>query len=232
MDIASNTLVVAQVEDDINIIKQIMKQTVKPADYLIMVDQDPASGINDRRTKIAHNHKLLKRSVKKTNYDYVWQLEGDVVLEPDAFEKLIKTYEAIDDSKKAIVSGVQLGRHGITAVGAWNFNEERTVFESLDYQAEGIQQVDATGFYCMLMDRRTWLDGVCSWSGERYGPDVNFGLNLIDKGYNNYVNADIKVGHLVSAKGGERIIDWSNKSICNVRFEKHNNVWGYHTWYN
>ena len=48
-------LVVAQVENAVNIDQQINKQTMQPDERFIMVDADPANTIELRRKRIAEN---------------------------------------------------------------------------------------------------------------------------------------------------------------------------------
>ena len=86
------------------------------------------------------------------------------------------------------------------------------------FRSKGLQQVDATGFYCLLAPKNIWLKGQCSWNGEHYGPDVNFGLSIPHK---KFVDMDLHIGHKV--KSG--IIRPSDMSTCNARFYLQDDVW-------
>jgi hypothetical protein len=211
-------LALGQVEND-DILKEIEKQTIQPSHISLYKDPNPAQGIENRRLKIAKNHDKLKDYVRFYNPDLVWQIEGDCELPADCLERLIEDYEKLDNDNFGYVSGIQVGRHGLYCLGAWkNFTENS--FESLDFQLEGIQQVQATGFYCLLAKKDAWLSATPSWSGEPYGPDVTWGLSM---SYNKYCDMDIHIGH----KTKRGVILPSHISTCNARFYKQEGRWEY-----
>ena len=205
-------LVIGQVEDETHIIQEIAKQTVQPDEVHIMVDFDPAKTINSRRKRIAYNHNFLKDAARKYKVDLIWQVEGDAVLPPDCLERLLQDYEVLKGEDFAYVSGIQVGRHGLYCLGAW-VDMTDTGFQSLDFNKVGSQEVDATGFYCLLADKDTWLTGRASWTDEPYGPDVVWGLSIEGK---KYCDMDLHIGHKV--KNG--IIKPTDASTCIARFFK------------
>lgn len=215
-------LAIGQVEDDTYIREQIAKQSRQPDEVYFYIDENPADTIETRRERIADNHQKLVDYVKNTDCDYIWQLEGDAELSEEALETLVSNWESTSpDDNIAYFTGVQVGRHGLYALGAWHIAKDRTSFESLDYRKTGIQQIDASGFYCLLAPKNIWLKGKASWSGEIWGPDVNFGLSL--KKYKILADCDLHIGHKV--KGG--IIRPSDVSTCNVKFKRDNRYWTY-----
>jgi len=215
-------LCVAQVEDRTNLDAQILKQTVQPDRVIFYVDPAPARGINERRTRIADNHRRLQDFVVAYKPDLVWQVEGDGDYPEDCLERLLEDYamlKEIDDDNFGYVSGIQVGRHGLYCLGAWrNFTPDS--FESLDYKLTGIQKVDATGFYCLLAERDVWLSGKAKWNGEPYGPDVAWGLS-IDK--NKYCNMSLDIGHIINSG----IIRSEHMSTCNAQFYLEDSKWKY-----
>jgi len=213
-----NILCIAMVEDRANLDKQILKQTVQPDRTIFYVDESPAILLEERRQRIAENHKKLQEIVKAYNPDLVWQVEGDGDYPADTLAKLVTHYEVLKGKDFGYVSGIQVGRHGLYHIGAWkNFTE--TSFESIDFKLKGIQEVDATGFYCLLAPTEVWLNGLCEWTDEPYGPDVVWGLSINQK---KYVDMDLSIGHIV--KNG--IILPEHISTCNVRFDKgENGTW-------
>lgn len=214
-------LAIGQVESD-HYLDEIAKQTLVPHDIKFLKDLSPAKGIDNRRKRIAENHKLLKEYIENTECDLIWQIEGDSILEEDTLEKLLTAYNNLANPDFGYISGIQVGRHGLYSLGAWvNIKDES--FESLDYRLKGIQEVEAAGFYCLLMEKNKWLEGHCSWNGERYGPDVVWSRSLR---YNKYVSMDIPIGHRV--KGG--VIWPSHISTCNVKFTFENNQWDFKTY--
>ena len=209
-------LCLAQVEDRTNLDKQILKQTVQPDQVTFYVDTQPAKGITERRKRIAENHKTLRAIVIAYEPDLIWQVEQDSVLPEDCLERLLMRYSELKDKGAfGYISGIEVGRHGCYHLGAWR-NFKTDSFESLDYKLKGIQQVEATGFYCLLAPTHAWLSGQCTWNGEPYGPDVVWGLTMP---YDKYVDMDLQIGHQL--KGG--IIMPEHISTTNVRFFKNEN---------
>lgn len=228
-------LAIGQVEDRRNIDKQILKQSLPPDRVILYEDKNPAEKMAGRRQRIAENHQKLIDIVKAyPDYDLIWQVEGDCIYTPDTLQLLVRSYEQLDSPLFGYVSGVQVGRHGIYALGAWHFSDNREEFQSVDHTVKGAIEVDATGFYCLLAKRDAWLKGVCSWNGEHWGPDVNWGLSLRQQGYKLYADTNIPVGHrLIRRTIGGQLIDheiWPDQaSTCNVRFKRGDNGWEYNT---
>lgn len=217
-----NILAIAQVEDRANIDKQIAKQTVQPDRVIYYIDKNPAKGIEPRRERIAENHKQLQMYVRAYKPDIVWQLEGDVDLPSDCLERLLADYaklQAQDGDEFGYISGIQVGRHGLYCIGAWrNFTD--TSFESINHRLTGIQEVEATGFYCLLAPAEVWLSGKCAWSGEPYGPDVVWGRSIHKK---KYVDMGITIGHII--KSGT--IRPEHMSTCTAKFYIKGDKWEY-----
>lgn len=229
-----SVLAIAQVEDRENLDKQILKQTVQPNRSIFYVDKTPVPQhyergyqevVNLRKKRISENHFKLRDIVKAYPSDLIWQLEQDVILPPDCLEKLIKHFKSLKSQKIGYISASQVGRHGIQCIGAWNFKSPKE-FESVDYRLKGLQKVDATGFYCLLAPRDIWLKGEASWSGEIWGPDVNFSMSLSSKrDYNIYIDLSLEIGHKV----GDRELWPSDLRTQNVRFYQDGNNWKYDT---
>jgi hypothetical protein len=214
-----NILAVAQVEDSTNLEKQIAKQTIQPDGVNIFVDENPANTINERRTRIAENHQRLRQSVIEYKPEYVWQLEGDVDLPENALERLYGHLLRLGDI--GYISGIQVGRHGLYCLGAWtNFTEDS--FQSIDHTLTGVQQVEATGFYCLLAPANVWLSGVASWTDEPYGPDVTWGRSIPEP---KYVDMGLHIGHVI--KNGT--IRPDQPSTCTAYFKLEDGKWNYRT---
>jgi len=203
-------LCIAMVEDRANLDEQILKQTVQPDRVVFYIDETPAKGITERRKRIAENHSKLQAIVRAYKPDLVWQVEGDSVYPEDCLERLVARYQELNN-KGMIISGLEIGRHGLYCLGAWKVASDKKSFESLDYKLTGIQKVDAVGFYCMLADTDTWLSGKATWDGEPYGPDVTFCLSIKKP---IYVDMGLHIGHQI--KNG--IIEVSHPSTCNAKF--------------
>lgn len=217
-------LAIAQVEDKSFISKEIEKQTIKPDHVFFHIDDNPASGLIERRKRIAYNHQFLVEAVNELNPVYIWQIEQDSELPVDCLERLLEDHKKLDNGKDKIgyISGVEVGRHGLYCLGAWK-NIKEDSFESLDYRSKGLQEVDGTGFYCLLAKKNVWLSGHTSWDGEPYGPDVVYSLSLKKQGYKIYCDMDIQIGHKTK-RGTIKVTDMST---CNAQFFIKDGEWKY-----
>lgn len=214
---------VASVENSDLVEEQIKKQTRQPDVTTITLDSNPEKGIEERRKKVVENHKKLKHAVEREESDLIWQLEGDSVVPEDCLEHLLERFDVLKAKDFGFISGAQVGRHGIKCVGAWKVGED--YFYSIDHARTGIVQIDAAGFYCYMSPRDVWLKGECEWNGERWGPDVNWGLSLTTQGYKGYVDMDLSIGHKVE----HGIIYKEDPSTTNVKFYKENGEWKHKT---
>lgn len=207
--------VVGMVENG-NIFAELDKQTLQPDMRIIVIDDEPAKGIENRRKRIAENQSRLQALVKDIDVDLVWQVEGDCELPENALEELYASYLEKRGKDFAYVSGIQVGRHGVYCIGAWHIAPDE--LRSVQHDLRGLQEVDATGLYCLLAPKNKWLEGVASWDGELYGPDVVWGLSIKGK---KYVDMDLQIGHKV--KGG--VIRPSDISTCDVIYKKIDGKW-------
>lgn len=202
--------------------EQLAKQTNQSFTDYFIIDENPAKGIDKRRKRIAKLQNQLRSTVFAVSdlYDYVWQLEGDSELPDDTLDRLIRRLDEIPYQQLGYVSGIQIGRHGLYCIGAWHIHDDKH-FSSVNHNLKGIVEVDATGLYCLLAPIESWLTGVASWNGERFGPDVNWGLSLQGK---KYVDMDLHIGH--KTKSGT--IRVNNPSTCTAHFE-YKDKWSYTT---
>lgn len=190
-------LCVAAVEDRENCDKQIMKQTVQPDRTIYLIDEKPAKGIEARRKRIAANQRKLQDVVKAYQHEcnLVWQIEQDGDLPEDCLERLIEDYKKLHNNigdDFGYISGIEVGRHGLYCLGAWR-NIKSDSFESLNHNLEGIQEVEATGLYCLLAEPKVFTSGYPAWHDEPYGPDVVWGRSLNKR---IFVDMDIRIGHI------------------------------------
>ena len=208
-------LATGQVENDTHILGEIAKQTIQPTDIAIHVDEAPAKGIKERRQRIADNHQILTEIVQSYKADIIWQVEGDSVLPEDCLERLLKHHKRMNN---VIISGVQVGRHGLYCLGAWHINDDRSLMASADYNDHGLKEVSAMGMYCFIAPKNVWLEGVCAWDGEHWGPDVNYFLSIDTP---KFCDMDLHIGH----KTKHGIINVTDMSTCNATFYKDDERW-------
>lgn len=75
--------------------------------------------INTRRRRIAAVHNACRKLIKPC--EYVFLIEDDGILGPDALSRLLADYQA--HPYAGFIEGVELGRWGIPHVGAWRADD-------------------------------------------------------------------------------------------------------------
>ena len=175
-----------------------------------------------RRRRITAIHNFAKQQVGMT--DYVLLTEDDTIVPPNTLERLT---DAINiHAGIAFVEGVEVGRWGTPYVGAWIFNDiyEPTSVTSLPYKDSGMENIDAGGFYCTLIQANLYKSHVFE-SYESLGPDISMGLRLRQQGYQCYVDWGTPCKHLNIKNGGTRevIIPDSNVQPTTLQRKNENN---------
>lgn len=170
-----------------------------------------AHSISERRMHIVNVHNQMREII--ADCDWVFSIEDDGILPPDALEKLIKNTTKYDNV--GMVTGVELGRWGIRYVGAWrvdNVFEPKNV-KSLENKATegGVEELDGSGLYCALI-RADCYKSHEFFTNNGLGPDVNMGLYVRQQGFNNYIDWSIHVTHLTSKNGQEVEIPATEKA--------------------
>lgn len=179
----------------------------------------PGTGsIRMRRQRISDIHNEIKELIK--NSEYLFLIEDDTVFPLNAITKLQKTFSS--HQYAGIISGVQLGRHGWTHIGAWQANDvyEPTKIWSVE-NSEGIKPVDATGLYCCMIRTENYKLHNFEPFQDILGPDVNLGFWLRQQGFQNYVDYSLRCGHLTPKEE----INFANSQVQQVEFEKQGNDW-------
>lgn len=146
-----------------------------------------------RRKRIADIHNFARKQVGIA--EYVLLVEDDTIVPPDALRKL---YKAISiDPAIVYAEGVEVGRWGTPYIGAWNFDDvyEPKRVSSLKYESEGIEYIDAGGFYCSLIKADVYRNHVFE-TYESLGPDISMGLILRQKGYQCVIDWSVPCKHM------------------------------------
>jgi glycosyltransferase involved in cell wall biosynthesis len=167
----------------------------------------PAFSIPDRRRHITNIHNQMSEMIGET--DWVFSIEDDGILPPNALERLVKIAKEKDNL--GMVTGVELGRWGVPYVGAWtvdNINDVHVV-TSMENRAflpnYGVEEIDACGLYCALIRGDLYREHNF-FTDNGLGPDVNLGLYIRKLGYSNYIDWGIPVAHLTTVDGQEVVI--------------------------
>ncbi len=162
----------------------------------------PAFSIPDRRVHIVNIHNQIKTLID--DVDWIFSLEDDGILPPDALSKLLQT---INEEDVGMVTGVELGRWGVPYVGAWTVGDIYSPklvpsLRSWGKEPAIIEEIDACGLYCALIRADKYKEHEF-FTRNGLGPDVNLGLFLRQRGYKNYIDWSIHVTHLTKRHGLE-----------------------------
>ena len=172
--------------------------------------------IGGRRKKIAYLHNIAKEHI---NTEYVFGVEDDTIVPFYALRMLGENY--LEDT--GIIEGVEMGRWGVPYIGAWTVDslDEPTEITSLD-MSEGLQEVDATGFYCFLTKAEYYKNHEFKpFDNNGLGPDVDYSLELRRKGLKNYALFDVECVH----KAKDHDIKFGVTIPRRVRMFKKGNQW-------
>ena len=168
--------------------------------------------VQPRRQRIADVMEIAKKFIPEDR-DYVFVLEDDTDIRKDALLNLVNDFDLLKNAMKrqgyaekvdapqikvGLVSGIQVGRWGFKMIGAWrcdNPNDPR-LLETIPFTRKYlIERIDAAGFYCFLTTRKLFMEA--KFEANYFGPDVNFGLELRRKGYQNFIDWTVIAGHVM-----------------------------------
>lgn len=212
------------------VIESLLKQTYKPTSFLVIYDGPEnefvetrnkivgldfkhvlfvkstntrqAFAIPERRQHIVNIHNQIREIIE--GCDWVFSMEDDSVLPPNALQRLVELVKSHEDVGMA--TGVELGRWGVPYVGAWKVDDINNVTEVTSMQNRTldpcIETIDACGLYCALI-RADHYKQHEFFTHNGLGPDVNLALFLRQQGLRNYIDWSIHVTHLTSRYGLE-----------------------------
>lgn len=158
-----------------------------------------------RRMRIADVKNQSKELISRSDGSIIIGMEDDTVF--DRLESFNHLYQPIlENDKVGFVEGVQMGRWGANMLGVWDcddFEYPQKVWTLLppgesykENMVRGSQEITGGGFYGYATQRELYLN--CDYytsSGQPWGPDVNYGLWLRQRGYKCLVNWDAVFGH-------------------------------------
>lgn len=184
----------------------------------------PAFAISERREHIANIHNQFRNMIGDA--DWVFSIEDDGILPPDALQRLIWVAEARPEA--GIITGVELGRWGVPYVGAWrvdNIFDTKMVTSMENHVGQDyVDEIDACGLYCALIRADKYKEHEFD-AKNGLGPDVNLALYLRQSGYKNYIAWAIPVTHLTNRNGLEMEIPATDYSQLVTLSLLGNNTW-------
>jgi hypothetical protein len=147
-----------------------------------------------RRERIATVMNQFKELIAKTDGDIILGLEDDTAFTGADLSRLYRIVEL--DDEVGFVEGVQCGRWGVKMIGAWKLDDidKPAQIETL-LPNDGLEEIDGGGYYGFATRRDLFMDHEHKWSGEVYGPDVDFVLSIRRKGYRCFVDWDLVFEH-------------------------------------
>jgi hypothetical protein len=178
--------------------------------YHIAVNDDHEPNevrIARRRERIALVKNQSKDLINQTDGEIVVCFEDDTVMrDPETIFKLITPLS----DQVGFVEGVQAGRWGVKMIGAWRVHyapqSELYAAQALAVPTSaetclpdamgGHDNISAGGFYGYATWRKLYLNhDYYQSTGEPWGPDVNYGLWLGQRGWDCLVDWDLTFGH-------------------------------------
>lgn len=205
-----------------------------PESKIIHTKQKPLPRWNRqlRRQRIADNYNLAALHIPEDS-EYVLIIEDDTDFPEWTYGDLLKIRDKAKGFKNdrelpiGIVSGVQVGRHGIKHIGAWLTDNPKdpTSWETIPYKVKygdirsDAEIVHATGLYCCLIPRTLFT--TTPFRVTNVGADMNFGIDIWNKGYINLITWTIQTGHADS----ENTVLYPDEGCCVYREELIDNVW-------
>lgn len=134
-------------------------------------------------------------------YDALWTVEHDMVLPPDALQKLW-------DVNAPVAYGVYMLRHGSNVLNAWEHAAGRNLGMSLSLYPErleqakrrGIVEVSGVGFGCTLI-RRAVLESIPFRPDDKAkAPDIPFATDCLRAGIRQVAHFGVACGHVHEGK--------------------------------
>lgn len=184
-----------------------------------------AFSMPERRQHIVDIHNQARELV--INADWIFSIEDDGILPPDALRRLVLASNANDNT--GIITGVELGRWGVPYVGAWTVDDIMSpkVITSIENKSSQtpftVDNIDACGLYCALIKYDIYKNHVFH-TDNGIGPDVNLCLYSKKQGYNNYIDWGIPVTHLTNNGLDIEILATDKSEIVELRLIS-DNTW-------
>lgn len=176
-----------------------------------------ALSIPDRRRHIANIHNQIRGLIGDA--DWIFSIEDDGILPPNALERLINVVNAHDNV--GMVTGVELGRWGVPYVGAWVVDDIDNIqiissIENKTLQTPfTVEEIDACGLYCALIKADCYKQHDF-FADNGLGADVNLGISIRKQGFKNYIDWGIPLTHITDKNGIEIEIPATN-TACTVK---------------
>lgn len=183
------------------------------------------SSIRRRRDRIAAIHNEIKDLLNPSNY--IFMVEDDTVVPSNALTTLVKGYR--ENPYAGFVSGVEIGRWGYAYIGGWRVDDPYDIHKITSIKkAEGLEKVDAAGFYCALTKYENYMGHKFQAYEDILGPDFHYGVTLRQSGLENYIDHRVKCRHLSQKEE----FNFTDTEVVQVEYKKVENTWELGVLYN
>lgn len=170
----------------------------------------PRLDIPARRERIAAAHNQARELIAHEK-GFVFSVEDDTIVPRLALQRLLAV--ANENRAFGMAEGVELGRWGVPYVGAWKADDvydlKQLVSVDLKERNAGYEEIDAGGLYCALIRADLYKQHEFT-SANGLGPDVNFGIELRQLGFQNFIHWAVHCKHYNTVMGKETIVEPSD----------------------
>lgn len=188
---------------------------------------NPDTHIQTRRRRIADVKVQSCDFIALCDGDYVIGLEDDTEFSSlESFDRLLQPL--IENKEVGFVEGIQCGRHGVKMIGVWeaDYTLEPREVKSLLPPPEnpGYQDIAAGGFYGYATRKELYLNHeYYSSAAQPWGPDVNFGLYVCNRGFKCLADWQTVFGH-----NDHNVLHYPDSALTEVVYTKDINTgkWG------
>ena len=174
-----------------------------------------------RRMRITQCWNII-RDYLDGRYELVLGIEDDGNFHSGDFLKIESSFKdryVNNYCRCGFVSGVEAGRWGNKMIGAWRLDESKEIIRTVPYKKEGLEGVHAAGFYFFVSMAE--LISSQNFHYNFFGPDVCFGLDISDRGYLNFIDYSVRVGH----DNGVRVLEVDEECVELIYGKEHDYLW-------
>jgi hypothetical protein len=214
-----NFLAIVDGDDALYIKARNMVSSTKYPNRLCVKSTNPGKparyDVYARRRRIAAIHNQAKELIAHDT-GYVFLVEDDTMFNGNALKKLMDV--AINNRAFAFAEGVELGRWGVPYVGAWLADDiyEPTELKSVENLNpvpvdQPAMKIDAGGLYCALVRADLYKQHTFT-SDNGLGPDINFGLENRQLGFENFLVWTVPCTHIFEKNRVEKQLTPTDES--------------------
>ena len=163
-----------------------------------------AKRFKDLRATLVFSRNLLRTAFLKSNSDYFFSLESDVLVTPDTIEILMQ-------KNKDIISGIYCYPSGAPIAFDYSFysDELKQRVRTESCRSNQVIEIKVAGLGCLLVKRHVIEKILFRFEENASGTDdVWFCLDAIDQGIRVFLDTSVKCAHFGNYYGKKEIIQF------------------------